>query len=164
MRQFDAFLKNVNKLCQYIASFFLLGSFFIMILQVFTRYFFNFSFPWSEELARFLIIYCVFLTSVSIYRNSEHPKVEILYDILPKRTRYYLNYFFYLIMSAFLIFLVIYGYRLVITTIKPLTPATRIPKAIPFASVLIGSALTLLQTIGLCWDNYTDYHRKIQEV
>jgi TRAP-type C4-dicarboxylate transport system permease small subunit len=67
-------------------------------------------------------------------------------------------------MSAFLIFLVIYGYRLVITTIKPLTPATRIPKAIPFASVLIGSALTLLQTIGLCWDNYTDYHRKIQEV
>ncbi|HHV17722.1 MAG TPA: hypothetical protein GXZ27_02540 [Thermoanaerobacterales bacterium] len=53
---------------------------------------------------------------------------------------------------------------MVITTIKPLTPATRIPKAIPFASVLIGSALTLLQTIGLCWDNYTDYHRKIQEV
>lgn len=163
MKKFDSFLQKMIRVCDSISTLFLVACFFVMILQVIVRYIFGFSFPWAEELARFLIIYGVFFVAVGIYRRGEHPKVEILYDVLPEGVRYVLNYVFYAIMTAFLLFLVVYGYRLCATTIKPLTVATRIPKAIPFAAVGLGSLLTIFQSVGLCRDNYLRHKKYLAE-
>jgi TRAP-type C4-dicarboxylate transport system permease small subunit len=51
----------------------------IVAAQVFSRYILNQSLFWSEELARFLLVWLTFLgASVAYYRGS-HPGVDFLY-------------------------------------------------------------------------------------
>ena len=50
----------------------------LIFLQVVSRYFFGHTFEWSEELARFLFVWVVFLGSALIMGESGHLAVQIL--------------------------------------------------------------------------------------
>jgi len=52
----------------------------IIFAQVVTRYFFNYTPEWSEELARFLFVWVVFLGSALIMGESGHLAVQFLPD------------------------------------------------------------------------------------
>ena len=54
----------------------------IIFAQVVTRYFFNYTPEWSEELARFLFVWVVFLGSALIMGESGHLAVQFLPDKL----------------------------------------------------------------------------------
>lgn len=54
----------------------------IIFAQVVTRYFFSYTPEWSEELARFLFVWVVFLGSALIMGESGHLAVQFLPDKL----------------------------------------------------------------------------------
>ncbi len=48
----------------------------IVLSQVVTRYFLGFSFRWSEEVARYLMIWMVFLSASVVQRRDGHIRVD----------------------------------------------------------------------------------------
>jgi len=75
----------------------------IVLLQIFARYVIHISIPWTEELARYLLILITFIGGALAIRNKQHIAVTVIINKLPKKVRFYLNKFFEIIEIVFLI-------------------------------------------------------------
>ena len=81
---------------------------FCVILQIFARYVLKVSIPWTEELARYLLIICGFMGAVISFRTGGHLGAYFLRDMTKGRFRgfvYTLNSF----VVIFAIALLFYG-------------------------------------------------------
>lgn len=55
----------------------------LAIAQILFRYVFNFSVPWTEEVARWLFVWMIFLGSSLMLKEHGHLKITMIRDILP---------------------------------------------------------------------------------
>jgi TRAP-type C4-dicarboxylate transport system permease small subunit len=55
----------------------------LTLLQVISRYVFNASIPWTEELARLDLVYVTFFGSIVAFQRRGHLRVEVLVHALP---------------------------------------------------------------------------------
>ena len=113
------------------------------------RYVFNNSLSWSEELARYIFIWQIWLgTGVGI-RLKEQIRVEILVKKLSRTGAKLLNAAALIILLLFCIFLVINGYQLVmkIAGRNALSTALKIPLSYVYLSLSFSSAITSLYFI-----------------
>jgi TRAP-type C4-dicarboxylate transport system permease small subunit len=62
----------------------------LTLLQVASRYAFEVSLPWTEEMARLDLIYLTFFGSIVAFQRREHLKVEVLVHVLPVGMRKWL--------------------------------------------------------------------------
>jgi TRAP-type C4-dicarboxylate transport system permease small subunit len=56
----------------------------VVFLQFFTRYALNDSAAWTEEIARYLLIFIVFIGAAMCVRFNRHIQVDLLYRYLPR--------------------------------------------------------------------------------
>jgi len=71
-------------------------------LQVMARYLFRTPIPWTEELARFLLVWVCFLGAASVTRRKLHISVEFLSGRYPARTGAAVRSVTYAMMVLFL--------------------------------------------------------------
>lgn len=118
----------------------------ITFIQVVARYIFGFSFRWPEEISRYLVIWITFVGSAVAFRRGAHVSVSALVNILPTNIRNHVRFISRLIT---IVFFVILGYYGLLHTINQtihlqVGPATRIPMAVPYSAIPIGSALVII--------------------
>jgi TRAP-type C4-dicarboxylate transport system permease small subunit len=81
-------LRKINRWISKILAIALVCMFAWMILalsiQVFGRYIFHVGFPWTEESARYVMIWAIFIGASYIALNGEHIKVSIIEDLMKK--------------------------------------------------------------------------------
>ncbi|SCZ78153.1 TRAP transporter small permease [Acidaminobacter hydrogenoformans] len=121
----------------------------LIFVQVIMRYVFNNSLSWSEELARYIFIWQIWLgTGVGI-RLKEQIRVGILAKKLSQTGAKLLNAVALIILLMFCIFLVINGYQLVmkIAGRNALSTALKIPLSYVYLSLPFSSAITSLYLI-----------------
>jgi len=92
---FEKFKKDFEL---YIGSFFLSITSIIVIMNVFTRYFLNFTYSWTEEIAVGAFVWTIFLGFANAYKTKNIIGVEILVKMLPARGRVVLEFFTSLIV------------------------------------------------------------------
>lgn len=64
------------------------GSMFVVLgMQVVSRYVFNKSFSWSEELALILFVWSIYFGAVAAVKRHQHLRLEILVDKLKPKAR-----------------------------------------------------------------------------
>lgn len=121
------FTHILNKIIEYglIMSLALLSI--IVSFQVFSRYVFSISLPWSTDVNRFLFIYLVFLGATIGVRNQSHLNIDVLVKKFPKKVQKILNIVINLIILVFLIILVIAGLIFALSSTTQVTPYLRIP-------------------------------------
>ena len=56
---------------------------FIVFLQFFTRYVLNDSLAWTEEIARYALMWVVFVGGAMVTRKNSHIAVELLSNLMP---------------------------------------------------------------------------------
>ena len=75
-------MQNIGDTLDKISSSFAAMTFFVMsilvIMQVISRCFFNYSFQWAEEMARYLFIWSTMLAAACAIRTQMHIGVDIL--------------------------------------------------------------------------------------
>ncbi len=145
MKNYIKFCKEFNKVMVMLGVIFLIATVLTCLLQVVTREIFNFPFSWTEELTRYLIIYAVYFISGTLLLNDENPRIEIIYAWLPKRAQKYLNYLYYILIAVLMLVLGFYGCKVVESSKTNWCGSIRIPWAIPFSAVVVGSVNMLLQ-------------------
>ena len=130
-----------------------LGVFWILALivfsQFFTRYFLGFSFAWTEEGARYLLVCVTFLGSVMAIRRNSHIFVEFFYRYMPRTVGRILVTVVDLIRLLFLAVGVRLGIRIIPRTMNNFLSTVRIPLAAVYSIVLIGFTLMLFRAVQL---------------
>lgn len=153
-KKINIILNKISMYAMNLSILFLTISAFFITLQVFLRYLFSYSFPWAEELSRYLVIYVILLASALVLQEDSNPRVEIFYETFPKKVRFYLNCFFYILILIFLVILGWQGTKAVISSLHDYTAALRIPWAVPYFAIPLGSVLMILQIPQLFIQNY----------
>lgn len=121
---------------------------FIVILQVFCRYILNHSLFWSEELARYLLVWLTFLgASVAYYRNM-HPGVDVIYSRMPPEFKRYSRIIVYLLSLIFFLFMIWYGCRFAYFVKSQTTPALQLPKWTIFSVIPISGLFLCFHAVA----------------
>ena len=110
----------------------------------------NNSLTWSEELARYIFIWLIWLgTSISM-KSKEHIRMDMLSNALHGKAKVGLDLFSNILMIAFCVFLVIYGWTLVssMMTRGNLSVALRLPMWIVYLSLPLSQLIVGLRVIG----------------
>lgn len=98
---------------EWVAAF---GMFLMLVLvcvEITKREFFNSSFLWSEEVARYLMIWSIYFGASAAVASGSHLRIDMLIDIVPIRVRRVLDVFAHFWVCAFSLAITYAGYRYV---------------------------------------------------
>ncbi|QUH28185.1 TRAP transporter small permease [Vallitalea guaymasensis] len=143
--------KILNNLEEYI----LIVIFPIMTITVFIstifRYFKLGAIPWSEELARYLMIWIAYIgASLGIKKNA-HLGVEILVNKLPKSLKSVAKYFRVAIILLFNALIISFSYKIINHQMNmgQLSPAMAIPIWYAYLAIPVGALLMIIRSIQM---------------
>ncbi|MDE2851825.1 MAG: TRAP transporter small permease [Acidobacteriota bacterium] len=111
--------------------------------QVVFRYVLEASLSWSEELARFLLMWLAALSTAYAMKTGAHFALHFVVDRTPPAMRRLIGSAVALSASAFLAVFAYQSLRFAIEVHDMLAPATRMSMAVPYSSAFVGSTLTL---------------------
>lgn len=116
-------------------------------LGVFVRYVIPLPLTFTEELARYLMIWTALLAVSCGIAKREHIGVAFFIEKLPRSGRRWLLLVFDLIAFGFFAFLFMYGLEMVERGSRTTTMVFGMSKALPFAAVPTAAALACVQLV-----------------
>jgi len=119
---------------------------FVTFLGVFFRYVVRDPLQWTEELARFLMLWSGFLAMNVAMHHRQHIKIDIIVRALPGWLCNSLGYISDLLICYFLIILTIKGYSMSVKTMMTAS-SMKFSMSWIYMSVPLGSFLTLVQVL-----------------
>ncbi len=153
-----------------VEEFLLVASLVIMVLlifgQVVGRKVFESAPSWTEEMARYIHIFQVWIGASYAVKTRQHIRVEAFVTRFKGVPRKIVESISIVIWFAIALFLAIFGTQLVISSITygQVTPAMQVPMWIPFLAIPLGGtgmAIRLIQQIFAVWRG--DYERHPEE-
>lgn len=133
----------INKALDIFAVLLLSFIFLLIIVQVVMRYVFNSPLVWSEELARYTMVWLAFIGSVIAMRNGEHIDITVVVNALPVRIKHHVIIISKVISTIFLVMLIYLGFQMVILNSSQTSPANNIPMGLVYLCIPL-SALGML--------------------
>jgi C4-dicarboxylate transporter DctM subunit len=131
-------------------------------LQVIGRHIFRQPIPWTEEIARLLLVWLMCIGGVSALRHSQHPRVTALLRVLPDVRRAAVERGLQLVLLAFFLSLVVPAWHLTTASASEVLPASGLPGAtisgvLPVALLLMAAVVVQqLRRDGLdAWQDRT---------
>ncbi len=100
----------------------------VVAAQVFCRYVLNHSLFWSEELARYLLVWLTFLGATVAYHRRVHPSVDMLQARMGPRAARAMTIGAYLAALFFFGVLTVYGMQFAHFVRAQISPALQSPK------------------------------------
>ena len=134
----------VNTLVEYVVAI-LMG---LMTIVVFVQVLFRLtagSLPWSEELARYMMIYLVYMGASVGVKHGDHIAVEVVAGMLPKKGQDILQILVDLLMLVCFAIIIFYGLRVVNVAMMQRSPAMQVSMGFIYASLVVGGGLMFLQ-------------------
>lgn len=116
-------------------------------MGVFWRYGLRNSLYWANEVPNVILIWIVFMGSVVAFYERRHIAFAALVEALPARVRQILSVVAELVVLAFLVALVVYGYTIVSGAMNSLSDALKIPRGYFYLCMPISAALMALCSI-----------------
>ncbi len=112
--------------------------------QVFSRYLLNHSPSWTEATSVLLMGWFIFLGAAVGIREGYHLSFDVLLYLLPEGGKKVLHTISDLVVTAFGLGMVIYGFKLSYGTWDATMPALGIPGGFALVPVIIGGVLVVL--------------------
>ena len=121
----------------------------LVFLQVIMRYIFQDSLSWSEELARYLFLWQIWLGASFAVKKHAHLRIEAVVDNVPPKIARCMQCIALIVWFAFSLFLAIKGSELALLLLKrgQVSPAMRMPMGWVYASVPVGSGLMAIRLL-----------------
>ncbi|QTC40381.1 TRAP transporter small permease [Bacillus sp. V3] len=129
--------------------------------QVVGRYVFSSAPSWTEELARYIHIFQVWIGASYAVKKREHIRIESFVELFKGTARKVIETTALIIWFLLALFLAVFGTQLVLASLQngQVTPAMQLPMWIPFLAIPVGGAgmaLRLLQQLVTIWRNRDD--------
>lgn len=99
-------------------EWFLVSAFITLIILVFSqvlfRYVINYSIVWTEELARYILIWIAWISASYAIREKQHIRIETIKKLLPVKGRIVVEVIVLVLWSVFSTFLAVEGMKIVL--------------------------------------------------
>jgi len=119
----------------------------VIMSQVVARYLFEAPLSWSEELARFLLIWLSMLSAAYAFKLKAHFALTFIAQAVPARLQRILQLLVFLAVVGFLGVFVIMSVIFVHGVEGHIAPALRIPMEIPYSASIVGGLLMLYYVV-----------------
>lgn len=138
-----------NKLEMTVCVILMSGMSIIIFIQVIARYVFNNSLSWSEELARYMFIWLVYIGISLGCKEMKHLRIDAFIKIFPKKARPWVLVFSDFLFLAFAIYITYTGihYTVMIFNQGDYSPACHIPMWIIDMAPAVGFGLSCIREI-----------------
>ena len=125
--------------------------------QVVARYVFEAPLSWSEELARFILMWLSMLSAAYAFKIKAHFALTIIVGKLPTKFQNMVAFFVHILVGIF--FAIIFYYSIIfVNSVQGHTaPALQISMQIPYSSIIVSSGLI---TIFSFWSAAKSIPRK----
>lgn len=144
MPVFERYSRVINRWIERSLFFLGLTMALVVALQVFCRYLLNHSLFWSEELARYLMVWLTFLGASVAYCRGAHPGVDLFCAMLPDRLQRVGAVLVHLASLAMFAIMVVSGCRFAYFVRLQISPALYLPKWIIMGIVPISGLVLIL--------------------
>jgi C4-dicarboxylate transporter, DctQ subunit len=128
----------------------------VILIAVFLRYVVHYPFPWGEELARYLMIYGVFLGISIGTRKKAHLGVEAFVNMVPKNMKKAV-----LLVSALIQVGAYCWFAYLCVTLTLIlqengqsTPSLRVPTYLVYGALPLGFILSAIRSVQVLWNDY----------
>ncbi len=121
----------------------------LVFLQVVMRYVFQASLSWSEELARYMFLWIIWLGAAYATKEGSHISLDVITSRLPRKGQLIANALKYIIWIGFAIFLAYISWQLAFKIFErgQVSAAMRIPMGYAYASIPFGMSLMLFRIL-----------------
>lgn len=126
---------------------------FVVFLQFFSRYVLNSSFAWTEEIARYLLMWVTFVGAAVAMRRRTHIAVEVLHVFLPMPVVRLLNFLIDVIVVGFVGLLVWYAWQVTERMEIQRMTVFDLSMSIVYGGVLLGCVLMLWRAVQMVVEN-----------
>ena len=154
-------IKNMKNWLSIICCVLAVAMLAVMSVVVFAQVVFRLvhaSIPWSEEVSKYLLVWCTFLGAALCVRRKSLVGLELLSMLIPKKLNRHLQLFVYLLSVIILGVITVVGIRTLPMIWRQSTPVLKISMGLVYAAILVGSALMLVNTLIV-----TYYHIRGEE-
>lgn len=156
------FLDMSEKLISYLAMIFLVAMIVIVSTTVFTRYLFNFTFRWTDEVALLMMIWFGFLGMALGVKNSVHLSIEFFMSLFPKNYQKYIYKIEDILVGIFGGFMLKYGWDLYNATKATVLPATQWTRGLLFIMLPLSGLLIIMYSTAKFFSILREEHLTIQ--
>lgn len=121
----------------------------LIVVQVFFRYVLQNSLSWSEELARYMFIWLIYIGISYGVKMRKHICVDAVYAMMPKKIKPFYGIIGDLCFLAFAVLVVYYGINVMmqVTAQGQLSPAAQMPMGVVYSASWVGMVLTSIRLI-----------------
>lgn len=119
----------------------------VIILQVIFRYVLNNSLFWSEELARYLLVWLTFLGASCAYYRKVHPGIDLLTNHLNPKARPAMEIAVHTISLCLFVVMIYHGTLFAYFVRMQISPAMAIPKWVIFSVIPLSGTLFSLHCV-----------------
>jgi len=120
---------------------------FDVLIEVIFRYVLLFPLFWTEEFARYCLVWSSLLAAGIALKRGQHIAVSFVTERLPERIRMVAALGGDIFVATMLTVILWGGIYLVLLTRHQLSPAMRLPMSFPYMAIPVGSAIMLFHVL-----------------
>lgn len=143
---------SLNRGQEYLLSVLGISMALLVVAQVFCRYILNSSLFWSEELARYMLVWLSFIGATVAYYRGLHPGVDIVTSRLPQSGQKIAGQLVHLITMAVALVMLIAGSRFAWFIRLQISPALSIPKWIILMIIPLSGGVLFMYALSFLLD------------
>ena len=123
----------------------------VTFAQVVFRYALHQPLAWSEELARFLLVWCAMLAAAYGFKTRAHFSLVFLTNRCGTSARRAITCVIVAAQGVFLVLFVWKSLELIQDATTQIAPGTQLPMAVPYAAAPVGGVLMLYYLLRSGW-------------
>jgi TRAP-type C4-dicarboxylate transport system permease small subunit len=117
----------------------------VVVLQVICRYLLGAALTWSEEFARFGLVWITFLGAGIALRRRAHVGVQAIVELFSPRVRKIVQVFTIFAVVGFLVIATFKGMELALFNMKQYSPAMGLPMGLVYLAIPSGCLVLIIQ-------------------
>ncbi len=146
-RAIEAFGYRINYITERICGILVAAMILVVWFGIFDRYFFALGGTWTEEMARYIMIWAALLAVPCCTYRREHIGLDLIFSKIPCKHQVKARWLLDLIGIAFFLFLFYFGIFMTKNGATQYATIFGMTMTIPYLSVPVASFLTVIQII-----------------
>jgi len=131
----------------------------VIFSQVISRYVLHVSLSWSEEVARFLLIWLAMLSAAYGFKARTHFALTIVVNRFNPKLARVVGVLVTAAMCGLMGVFIYYAYFVTQNAMGRVSPATQVSMAVPYSATVVGGVLMFYYILRSGWQNFRDNGR-----
>ena len=142
----------LNRLSETVCCGFLMAMTIIVVLQVVCRYLLGTALTWSEEFARYGLVWITFLGAGIALKRRAHMGLQAIVGFFSPRVQYAVQVFAIISVIGFLVIAAVKGIELALFNMKQHSPAMGLPMGLVYLAIPSGCLVMLVHALDQVLD------------